>query len=134
MDAKLGPYKLVKRIGRGGMAEVLRAVGPDGADVVVKRMLPHLAVEPAYVKMFLREARIAARLNHDNVVRLLDADRDGEDLYLVFELVDGVTLYELARRAWQAARPMPIELCVRAVADAAIGLHHAHELKDETGV
>src|SRR5689334_12933556 len=115
------------------MAEVLRAVAPDGSHVVVKRMLPHLLGDERYEKMFLREARVAARLDHDNVVRLLDVGRDGEDLYLVFDLVDGVTLYELARRAWQAERTIPVELCLLAVADAAIGLHHAHELKDENG-
>ena len=74
--AVLGKYQLVRKLASGGMAEVFlaRAAGPMGFEktVVVKRILPHLADEQNFISMFLSEARLAAQLNHPNVVQVFD--------------------------------------------------------------
>ena len=128
----LGPYLLKRRIGAGGMAEVFLAEkeGPGGftKTVVIKRILPHLAENERFVEMFLREAHVAARLNHTNVVQIYELGEVKGQYFLAMEHVDGVTLHRLARRAWRHHRSVPMEVVVHAVADAALGLHHAHEL------
>ena len=76
----MGRYELVERLAVGGMAEVFLARERGGLDreVVVKRMLPGLAEDPAFVEMFLQEARIAAGISHPNVVRILElGEADG---------------------------------------------------------
>jgi len=83
--------------------------------------------------MFLREARVAARLNHPNVVQLFELGQDQGTYFLAMEFIDGITLYRLAKRAWARGMALPTEVIVRAVADAALGLHHAHTLLDENG-
>lgn len=92
----VGRYELIDRVGVGGMAEVFRArpLGDPGAaaTVVVKRILPHLAEDAEFRAMFMDEARIAACLDHPNVVKLIDLGRAGEELYLVLEYVDGASL------------------------------------------
>src|SRR5215208_5692244 len=95
-------------IGGGGMAEVFEATshGVEGFSrpVAIKRMLPTLSREASFGQMFVNEARIAALLHHQNVVSVLDFDRDREGRYfLVMELVRGVDLRQLA-----ASGPMPL--------------------------
>jgi serine/threonine-protein kinase len=130
LPARLGRYTLVARIGTGGMAEVFRAtcVGDDGAErtVVVKLLLPHLASSKKYVRMFEREASLASRLDHENVVGVLEFVTTDGLPYIVMEYVDGIPLHRLARRAWAHGLRLPLELCVTAIADAALGLAHAH--------
>ncbi len=134
---RVGRYMLAQRIGQGGMAEVFlaRQEGPSDFQktVVVKRMLAHLTENKKFVEMFLREARVAARLNHPNVVQIFELGQDQGTYFLAMEFIDGITLHRLARRAWARKRALPTEVIVRAVADAALGLHHAHTLVDEVG-
>jgi serine/threonine-protein kinase len=127
---RLGRYTLLSRLGVGGMAEVLRAVqdGPAGFQkpVVIKRMLPHLAQDERFVEMFLREARIAAGLNHTNIVQIYELGQEGRHYFIAMEYVDGLSLHALARRAWRERRALPMELLLAAVADSAAGLHYAY--------
>lgn len=108
----LGPYRLVRRLATGGMAEIFlaRQEGKDGfsRDLVVKRILPHLAADPEFRRMFQGEARLAARLSHPNVVHVYDygsvvEDTGDETFYLAMELVRGVDLRGLIVRAAEAA-------------------------------
>ena len=134
---RIGRYVLLRRLGRGGMAEVYlaRQEGPSdfSKTVVVKRMLPHLVENKRYTDMFLREARIAAHLNHPNVVQIFELGQDQDTWFLAMEFIDGITLHRLAKRAWRIRRALPTEVLVRAMADVALGLHHAHTLVDEQG-
>ncbi|WP_437609255.1 serine/threonine-protein kinase [Sorangium sp. So ce834] len=134
---RLGRYELLRLIGEGGMAQVwaARMEGSRGFHKVValKTLIPALARDPQFQRMFLDEANLAAKIHHRNVVEILDlGDSDGV-LFLVMEWIDGQTMQRLLR---PGLRPMPISpaMAARVVADAAHGLHAAHELHDERGV
>ncbi|MCS6798602.1 MAG: protein kinase [Myxococcota bacterium] len=132
----LGPYRLVKRLAVGGMAEIFlaRKEGPEGfaRELVVKRILPHLAEDRAFTEMFLEEARIAARLSHPNVVTVFDFGQVEGSYYLVMELVRGVDLAALIRRAREAAgvpwRAIPPHHAAKILSFVCEGLAHAHGL------
>ncbi|MBI1946691.1 MAG: serine/threonine protein kinase [Deltaproteobacteria bacterium] len=132
LPARLGRYLLLERIGVGGMAEVFVAQqdGPAGFQkrVVVKRILPHLAEDPHFVEMFQREARLAASLAHSNVVQVFELGNEGNAHFIAMEHVEGLTVHKLARRAWRWQKSVPLEVVCGIVADAALGLHHAHQL------
>src|SRR5437870_1535636 len=87
----LGRYVLGERIALGGMGEVHLAVqtglGEYQKPLALKLLLPHLAEEPKAVEMFLHEARLAARMNHPNVVHIFDVGRESDYYYLAMELV-----------------------------------------------
>lgn len=120
----LGPYTLVRRLAKGGMAEIFlaRKEGPEGfaRDLVVKRILPHLSQDEEFTTMFRDEARLVAHLSHPNVVQVYDYGQVGGTAYLAMELVRGVDLRALTTRAlersWQDGRP------------GAVAPHHAAKL------
>jgi len=95
-----GRYRLERPIGSGGMATVWRAVDDDtGAVVAVKLMHPRVQDDPDLLVRFRREADVVSRLDHPCIVRMLDQDAGADDgPYIVFELVDGVTLKALIRQ------------------------------------
>lgn len=122
-----GKYVLDRRLGGGGMAEVFlgRTLGKAGFQrpVAIKRILPHYSNEPRFVDMFISEARLTARLRHPNIVSVLDFDQDGDSLFLVLELVDGVDLHGLLTTG-----PLPFDVIVYVIAEVLRGLGHAHTL------
>jgi eukaryotic-like serine/threonine-protein kinase len=136
-DPAGGRYEIIRRLGQGGMAETLlgRHVGLGGFEkrVVIKRILPNLASQPAFVDMFLHEARVAARINHSNVVQIFDFGRMGEDYYIVMEYVRGWDLSSLIRSSVRLGRPIPIEVACRIAAEVCAGLTAAHNAMDDTG-
>jgi len=129
-----GQYELLEPFAAGGMAEVwlARRLGVEGfaREVVVKRMLPRLAVDPECVKMFLDEARITAVLQHPNIAQVLDLGRLEETYFIAMEFVDGPHLGALLKKSIVERTHMPADLCAWIVARAAEGLHHAHEQGD----
>ena len=137
MPEIFGRYQLLKKLAVGGMAEIwlARQQGLEGFSklLVIKRILPHLAENDEFVKMFLDEARIAARLNHANVVQIFDLGSAGEHYFIAMEYLHG----EDARRVWkqaeQGGHPMPLAMACRIVIDACAGLDYAHKRVDETG-
>lgn len=135
--ARIGRYEVIRRIGLGGMAEILlgRQQGPHGFEkkVVIKRILPHLAAQESFLHMFLQEARIAARLVHSNVVQIYDLGKDGDDYFIVMEYVAGVDLNGIIRLSRRLHRPLPIGMTCRIVADFCAGLHAAHTYRQDDG-
>ncbi len=133
---RFGQYVLLRRIARGGMAEVFLAQqkGLEGFDrrVAVKRILPHLADSPDFLKMFLGEAKLAAQLSHPNVVHIYDFGKVDNDYFIAMEFVDGVHAGELYKHGVEKER-MPPTMVARIGADAANALHHAHELRNSAG-
>jgi eukaryotic-like serine/threonine-protein kinase len=133
----LGNYELLVRVGRGGMASVwvARDRPRDGGKerlIAVKAMLPELANDSDFRAMFLEEGQIVRSIEHPNVVRVHGVGEDNGILYLAMEWVEGDSLRTIIRDA-KKRRAIPIELAVRIIADAAAGLHAAHELRGWDG-
>ncbi len=129
-----GKYDLLKRIGAGGMGEVFLARTRASSDlVVVKRILPHLTENARFLRLFLDEARIAARLVHPNVARILELGEAGGSWFVAMEYVPGRDLRDLLRRMKERDELTPIEVVLRIGADIAMGLDYAHHATDNVG-
>jgi serine/threonine protein kinase len=119
------------------MAEVYLALSGELSGyrtlVVVKRILPHLASNQEFIRMFLDEARIAALLDHPNVVRIIEVGHDGDEYFLVMELVQGKPLSGITRKAAKDMNPLTPALSAYIIAQAANGLGYAHDLVDSEG-
>jgi len=137
MTTPIGKYKLVRLIASGGMAEVYlaRQAGAAGFEklVCLKRILPHLARDKQFVEMFLNEARIAARLDHPNIVSIFDLGEANGNYFIAMEFIDGPSLRAAAKRALERGERLPIPEIVKIVSMAASGLHYAHDLTDAAG-
>jgi serine/threonine protein kinase len=127
---QFGKYLLQRKLAEGGMAEVFLAkqTGMEGFEklVVVKRILPQLSADDSFVKMFLNEARVAARLNHPNVAQIFDLGKLGEQYFIAMEYVHGEDLRAVIREATDADKRPPLALGCRIIADTLGGLHYAH--------
>jgi eukaryotic-like serine/threonine-protein kinase len=133
----VGRYEVYEAIARGGMGAVhvgrlLGAVG-FGRIVAIKRMHPQLLSEPEVAKMFLDEARLASRIQHPNVVSVLDVVEAGDELLLVMEYVRGESLSALLRAELRERGPAPLRIAAAVVAQALRGLHAAHEARGPEG-
>ena len=132
-----GRYTLLEQLAVGGMAEVFRAkiTSSHGFEkiLVVKRILPHLASNGQFIRMFLDEARLASLLDHPNIVRIIEVGHDGEDYFLVMELVQGKPLSAVLRKAAREHRPPSPALTAYLISQAASGLSYAHTLTDGEG-
>lgn len=132
-ERRLARYRLLRRIGAGGMAEVFLAEleGAEGVirELVVKRIHAALAQDPDAVAMFVAEARIAARLNHPNIVQVYEFGRDGSDYFLAMELVDGCDLATLIRSWRGSAAPMGLTAWV--MGELLEALAYLHDLRGE---
>lgn len=121
---RLGRYTVVTPLGRGGMGEVYQAHDAQlGRNVAIKLLSPAVAEPGEYRQRFEREARVVARLNHPNILTLHDVGEERGALFLVTELLEGVTL----RRRLQEG-PLPWAVAVEWAAEIAQGLAAAHEL------
>jgi eukaryotic-like serine/threonine-protein kinase len=128
-------YQVITTLGQGGMARVLLTVsrGPAGVDklLVVKELKAELKGDPEFLTMFLDEARIAARLNHPNVIQTYEVSSDGEHPLIVMEYLEGQSLSALLGRVGR--KVMPLDLHLHILAQTAAGLHYAHELREFDG-
>lgn len=127
---------LLELLGTGGMGEVYRATqyGLEGfaKTIAVKRILPQFAVVPAFREMFYREARLAALLNHPNIIQVYSSGQHNSYLYLVMEYVFGENLRVFHLRHKETGRLIPPEVCVYIMMEVAKGLQYAHTLKNQT--
>jgi serine/threonine-protein kinase len=117
----MGKYLLHERIGAGGMAEVFKATYcPEGGfekTVALKKILPSLAADTQFLKLFRLEAELCSRLNHPNIVQVVDFGRHGESFFLAMEFVDGLSLkrvldvYQGVGLPLSAVTYLGVELC-----------------------
>ena len=136
---RLGRYRIVRRIAEGGMAELYCAHASAASDgqpgfereVAIKRILPHLARGPEFVRMFLNEARLAATFRHPNVVSVFEVGVDEDEHFIVMELLDGADVSRLLRAT--SGSPLPLEHALQIALGAAAALHYAHEQRDAAG-
>lgn len=134
---KLGPYTIVRRIGVGGMAELYlgRASGPGSFEkaFAVKVVHPHLVDDPSSIRMFMREARVAAGLDHPGIVQVVDFGCDAGEYYLAMEYVHGRDARQVMA-ALPEGDPMPLACALQVVASVADALHYAHRAQTTDGL
>ncbi|MFK7989095.1 MAG: serine/threonine-protein kinase [Sandaracinaceae bacterium] len=128
-------YQPTRRLAVGGMAEVWcgDALFEDGDrhPVAIKRVLPHLALEPIYKSMFQDEARLGMALSHTNIVRVYDAREVGGTFIMIMEMVDGTSLKDLLDNAHQRSAPMPVPAALHIGLQLARALSYAHAATDK---
>jgi eukaryotic-like serine/threonine-protein kinase len=133
---RLGRYELLTPIGEGGMGRVwaARMEGTRGfRKIVAIKALSSTAVnDPKFEQMLFSEAHLASQIRHRHVVEILDLGEEQGVVFIVMEWVDGESLHRLVHGGGRGD-PLPPEIAARIVADAASGLHAAHELCDEQG-
>ncbi len=134
---RVGRYRILSPIASGGMGTVHlgRQIGDAGFTrvVAIKFLHPHLANIPEFVRRFLDEAHLAARVRHPNVVGTIDIVREGEELFLVMEFVRGESLAALARVSSERGERIPQRIALRILVDVLHGLHAAHTATAEDG-
>jgi serine/threonine-protein kinase len=132
-----GKYTLRQRIGAGGMAEVFLAIatGPEGfqRSLVIKRMLPHLSQDSAFVRMFIDEARVSALLSHPNLVQVFEFGKVDDSYFIAMEHVHGRTLLAMKNELEARQRQVPIAAAVEIVRQVCRGLDYAHSLQSMDG-
>src|SRR5580692_9010930 len=139
-----GRYRLLERLGQGGMAEVFKAksYGVEGFEkiLVIKRILPELGRSQDFVEMFIHEAKLAVRLSHANIVQVFDLGKapSGEPgspeavaYYIAMEYVHGLDLASVLARSRRQQLTLPVQLGVYVASEVAKGLDHAHRRRDE---
>jgi eukaryotic-like serine/threonine-protein kinase len=133
---EFGPYLVYEQLGVGGMAQVHRAVATGSQverPVALKRMLSHIAGNEEMVKSFVREARLASYLRHENVAQTYDLGRVGDVYFIVMELITGRNLREVLRHCGRTTGPMPVQVALNILNQICDALDYAHNLCDETG-
>jgi serine/threonine-protein kinase len=144
--AIFGRYRVLARLGRGGMAEVFVTAAEGAAGVkklaVVKRLRADLtkdedpeAVEAGerFRNMFLAEAQLSARLNHPNIVHTYEVGEERGSLFIAMEYVEGQSLHTLNSALQRAGKAIPAAMSVRVMCEVLSALHYAHELTDIGG-
>lgn len=122
-------------LAQGGMGTVWVArVDRDARHLVaLKTILPGHTGSDQFRAMFLDEARIASRIDHDNVARIFDLGEEHGFLYFAMEFIEGESLRRIHKDRQKAGTPFPLGCALRILADACAGLHAAHELCDDEG-
>lgn len=133
----LAGYEIEALIGKGGMAEVYRAVvreGPRaGQKVAVKRLLPALAKDPAYVALFEQEAEVTRRLRHPAIVEVIETGFASGTPFIVMDYVDGKNLRQILAQCATRKILLPLDFGAYVAHVVAEALSHAHAGRDERG-
>jgi len=138
MPKRFGKYTLIRKLATGGMAELFLALQRSVAGfeklIVVKRVLPHLVKDTAFIEMLLAEARIAATLNHPNVAHIYDVGVFEGQYYIAMEYIHGEDLRSIVRgMKKKATTSFPLEHALAIVLGACAGLAYAHDKTDLDG-
>jgi len=137
MQQLFGKYELLDRLAIGGMAEIFlaRQTGLEGFEkpVVLKRIRPHLSDKKNFVKMFLNEAKLAAQLNHHNVVQILDLGKVGDSFFIAMEYLFGRDMRRVVPKAELQGISFPIVYACKIASQVLEGLFYAHQKTDARG-
>lgn len=129
----LGRFRIQKKLGAGGAGAVYLArkvdVGGEQQELAIKVLREHVYRDPAALKALFREARLAAKMDHRHVVRVMDIGYHKKQPYLVMEYVDGLSLATLMTHPVR----LPIPIAIRCVVDTLYGLDYAHKLRGDHG-
>jgi serine/threonine-protein kinase len=133
-ESIFGRYEILRRLAVGGMGEIFlarqRGVGGFDRLAILKSLLPEFAEQSGFVTQFLDEARVAATLNHPNIVSIYEVGEWEGTYFLAMEYIHGESAASLITLAKKAGRPVPLPIVARIVQHAALGLDHAHHALD----
>jgi TonB family protein len=131
---KFGQYVLIEKIATGGMAEVWKARmrGVEGFQkiVAIKKILPHLSDNQEFIEMFVDEAKLAAQLNHNNIIHIYDLGKIQASYYIAMEYIDGFDLKTILRQGQERDNPITAELALFIASKIASALDYAHRKRD----
>jgi serine/threonine protein kinase len=134
---RLGKYEIISSLARGAMAELFLARLPEAGGVarqiVIKRVLPELARDRALVDRFLAEARIAAALDHQNIVHVHDVGEDEDGHFIAMERLHGGDVGSILSVVRQFGSGLPLAFAIEIARGACAGLHYAHERRAPSG-
>ncbi|HKB70892.1 MAG TPA: TonB family protein [Thermoanaerobaculia bacterium] len=134
---RFGQFQLMEKIATGGMAEVWKArmSGVDGFQkiVAIKKILPHMAASEDFITMFADEAKLAAQLNHPNIIHIYDLGKVENSYYIAMEYVEGRDLRSILKSGADHGLPLPPELALFVASKLAAALDYAHRRKDFNG-
>jgi serine/threonine protein kinase len=141
LGKQVGRYHIVRHLASGGMAELYiarqEAMGGFEKEIVVKILQPRYAQNPRVVQMFLDEARLAAKLNHQSIVHVYDVAEEATSAgglkYIAMEYIRGETLTEIVKHGLAAGKYLPLEHAVHVVRQTAAGLAYAHSWREPDG-
>ncbi len=134
---KFADFVILKHLSTGGMAEVYLArmsgVGGFTKPVALKLILPHLAADSMFIKMFLDEARLAVALSHDHIAQILDLGEKHGRYYIAMEFAHGRDLQQISSRTRKSGRLLPLPYAAKIISQIAEGLYYAHTKTDDAG-
>ena len=134
---RLGSYEILRKLARGGMAELFlaRTNGPEGFEklVVLKKILPNFAENPKFVRLFLDEAKLAATLDHPHIAHVYDMGKVDGNYFFTMEYIHGQDARATLRRTARLDHKLPIDHAVQIVHATASALHYAHERRKPDG-
>ncbi len=132
-----GKYCLLERVSVGGMAEVFRAKPFDAPDfrgyLALKRILPHLAEDDEFIKMFVDEAKLTVQFNHPNIVRIYELGQFQQSYYILMEFISGKDVLALQKTMRRQRSMIPVDMAMFIAREMARGLHYAHHKRDPDG-
>jgi serine/threonine protein kinase len=127
-------YRIIEKLGEGGMASVWLAQRSQSMQLsVIKILHSHLSADRIVQSRFLREAQVAALLDHPNIARLYDASVSEDTSYLAMEFIPGTDVESMMLKVWEQKQVPPPELSITLTLQMLEGLHYAHELQDADG-
>jgi|GEM_PF-3886197 len=133
----MGPYTIISKIGKGGMAQVFKAIkkGPDGFEKVValKKILPFYTDHPRFIDMLSTEAKVQSKLDHPNIVQLFDFFQDQDEYLISMEYIEGQNTKQLIQACKQNNIDLPWQACVYICAHILMALDYAHQRSDDQG-
>ena len=136
-EQQYGKYLLLDRIAVGGMAEIFlaRQTGVEGFEktVVLKRIRPHLGDKKSFVRMFLNEAKLAAQLNHPNIIHIHDLGKVGDSYFIAMEYLFGRDMRRVLPKCEQQGIAFPIVYACKIASQVLEGLFYAHQKTDLQG-
>ncbi len=134
---RFGKYLLLEKLATGGMAQLYRAkiIGVEGFEkfIAIKQILPHLAHEEELITSFIDEAKLAALLNHQNVVQIYDFGSMENSYFITMEFLFGKDLRAVNAKAKEKGTPVSLENALYLISKVCAGLDYAHKLKDFQG-
>jgi tetratricopeptide (TPR) repeat protein len=134
---RFGKYLLLEKLATGGMAQLYRAkiIGVEGFEkfIAIKQILPHLAHEEELITSFIDEAKLAALLNHQNIVQIYDFGSMEDSYFITMEFLFGKDLRAVNAKAKEKGSPVSLENALYLISKVCAGLDYAHKLKDFQG-